>query len=131
MYCSSGSAARNGTLVQDALSAEGAKANYQIAGLAIASAAGWRRCGRRRRAAPRGCLAGGAGRLAAAALVPGGRAALVALGLGVAVAPALRLWLAGAPGAAGWLAGRRWAGGGGGAAAARSGGPRGCARWNG
>jgi len=92
-----------------------ARLQYQIAGLAIATAAAI--------AAVRAAEARSVGRalpwlilvaaLAAAALLPGGRTALAALGLGVALAPALRLWLGGRRRrAAGWLAGTALAGAG-------------------
>jgi O-antigen ligase len=84
------------------------RVQYQLAGLAIACAgslAAVRLVEARGVAARLGwglvCLA-----LAVAVLVPGGRAALLALALGLAGAPALRLWLAGRPRAVlGWLAG--------------------------
>lgn len=83
------------------------RVQYQIAGLAIACAAGLAavRSAEARGAAAR--LAWGAAvlALAAAVLVPGGRAALLALGLAVAAAPALLLWLEGRRGAAAmWVA---------------------------
>ncbi|MFZ4407365.1 MAG: O-antigen ligase family protein [Paracraurococcus sp.] len=82
------------------------RVQYQLAGLAIACAAGL--------AAVRMVEVGGGIRrllwlavilaLGAAVLVPGGRAALLGLGLGVAGAPAGLLWLAGRQGAAlGWV----------------------------
>lgn len=83
------------------------RVQYQVAGLAIACAAGltalrvvaargW--CGRL-------CWLALLGALAAAVLLPGGRAAFLALGAVVALAPALRLMLEGRVGAAlGWLA---------------------------
>lgn len=81
--------------------------NYQLAGLGLAMASGL--------AAVRVVEAGGVPRalpwllltagLAVAALLPGGRTALLALGLGVALAPALRLLLAGRRGAAAAWAG--------------------------
>ena len=81
------------------------RVQYQLAGLAIACAAGL--------AAVRAVEVGGIRRLlwlavilalGAAVLVPGGRAALLGLGLGVAGAPAGLLWLAGRQGAAlGWV----------------------------
>jgi O-antigen ligase len=85
------------------------RVQYQIAGLAIASAAGlaairaaeaWLR--RHPFAALSWCaaLAG----LALAALLPGGRAALAGLGLAAGLAPALRLWRGGRPlGALAWI----------------------------
>lgn len=92
---------------------EKVRVQYQLAGLAIACAGGL--------AALRLCEARGLARpgwglallgLSGAALVPGGRAALLALGAGVALVPALRfvlldragaalLWLAGVAAAAG------------------------------
>jgi O-antigen ligase len=72
------------------------RVQYQIAGLSIACAAGLaalqlvEACS----AAARLAWSIVALALALAALVPGGRAALLGLGLGVAGAPALRLWLA-------------------------------------
>ena len=82
-------AARSGALVQDALAAEAQRANYQIAGLAMAIAAGLAAV---RAAEARGRLRATAwilavAGLAAAAMLPGGRAALVSLGLGAAMAP--------------------------------------------
>jgi O-antigen ligase len=77
---------------RDALDPQALKLQYQLAGLAMAMAAGL--------AAMRAAAARGPARiawlllvglLAAAALIPGGRTALIALGLGVALAPALRL----------------------------------------
>ncbi len=80
-----------------ALPTEQARVHHQLAGLALAIAAGL--------AAVRVTRARGAGAalgwlclvlvLTAAALLPGGRTALVALGLGVALAPALGLLLDG------------------------------------
>ncbi|MDO9711668.1 O-antigen ligase family protein [Paracraurococcus lichenis] len=91
------------------------RVQYQLAGLAIACGGGV--------AAVRLAEGGGAGRLtwlavllalAAAVLVPGGRAALLGLGLGAAGAPALLLALRGRAGAAlGWLAGMALLGAGG------------------
>jgi O-antigen ligase len=87
-------------------SPEQVRVQYQIAGLAIASAAAL--------AALRAIEARGAARLGwlglvallgAAALLPGGRAALAALALAVAVAPAVLLWRGGRP-----LAGLLWPG---------------------
>jgi O-antigen ligase len=84
------------------LDPQSAKVHHQLAGLALAVAAGLAAL---RAAESRGLL-GGAGWLAlvavlgAAALLPGGRTALVALGLGATGAPALRLWLEGRRGAA-------------------------------
>jgi O-antigen ligase len=84
-----------------ALDPEQTRLHYQLAGLAMAGAAGLAavRAVEAHGAARLGWLALVAG-LALAALLPGGRTALLALGLGVAVAPALRLGLAGRPGAA-------------------------------
>jgi O-antigen ligase len=72
------------------------RVQYQIAGLSIACAAGLAalRLVEARSAAARLAWSIVALLLAMAALVPGGRAALLGLGLGVAGAPALRLWLA-------------------------------------
>lgn len=73
------------------------RVQYQIAGLAIASAAALaavRAMEARRIPARLGWLALAA-LLAAAALLPGGRAALAALVLALAVAPAIALWRAG------------------------------------
>lgn len=87
-------------------SPEQVRVQYQIAGLAIASAAAL--------AALRAIEARGAARLGwlgvvallgAAALLPGGRAALAALALAVAVAPAVLLWRGGRR-----LAGLMWPG---------------------
>jgi O-antigen ligase len=80
--------------------------HHQLAGLALAIAAGLAAV--RAVAAP-GRLAalgwiGLVALLGVAALLPGGRTALVALGLGVALAPALGLWRAGrGRAAAGWV----------------------------
>jgi O-antigen ligase len=78
------------------------RVQYQIAGLAIACAAGLAavRLAEARGAAARLLAGAVALALAVAALVPGGRAALLGLGLAVAGAPALGLWLAGRRGAA-------------------------------
>jgi hypothetical protein len=83
-----------------------ARLHHQLAGLALAIAAGL--------AALRLTEARGVARavwfalvlvLAAAGLIPGGRTALIALGLGVALAPALRFVLDGrVAAAAGWIA---------------------------
>ncbi len=98
---------------RDALDPQALKLQYQLAGLAMAMAAG---LAAMRAIATRGLARIGwlllVGLLATAALIPGGRTALIALGLGVALAPALRLrggaalaWLAGVAllGAAGGL----------------------------
>jgi O-antigen ligase len=88
--------------------AERAGVHHQLAGLALAIAAGLAAV---RAAAAPGRLAalgwiGLVGLLGAAALLPGGRTALVALGVGVALAPALGLWRAGRVRAAtGWVLG--------------------------
>ena len=88
------------------LGAGRAGVHHQLAGLALAIAAGLAAV--RAVAAP-GWLAalgwiGLVGLLGAAALLPGGRTALVALGLGVGLAPALGLWRAGrGRAAAGWV----------------------------
>jgi O-antigen ligase len=90
-----------------ALEAEQAKLHHQLAGLAMAIAGGLAavRVAEARRplaALPWALLVVALG---AAAMVPGGRTALLALGLGVALAPAMRLWMSGRRGAAlGWLA---------------------------
>jgi O-antigen ligase len=78
------------------------RVQYQIAGLGIACAAGVAalRLVEERGAAARLLWAAAVSALALAVLVPGGRAALLGLGLAVAGAPALRLWLAGRRGAA-------------------------------
>jgi O-antigen ligase len=88
-----------------ALGTEQARVHYQLAGLAMAIAAGLAAV----RAAAAAGLVAALGWvalvlvLAAAALLPGGRTALVALGLGVALAPVLGLWRAGRRRAAtGW-----------------------------
>jgi O-antigen ligase len=86
---------------------EAARLQYQLAGLALAMAAGLAalRAVEARHALAALAWIGVVGGLAAAALLPGGRTALLALGLGVALAPALRLGLDGRAGAAlGWLA---------------------------
>ncbi|MBW8270445.1 O-antigen ligase family protein [Caldovatus aquaticus] len=85
------------------------RVQYQVAGLAIASAAGLAgvhaaeaRLRRRPVAGALWCAALAA--LAFAALLPGGRAALLGLGLVAALAPALRLWRGGrALGALAWV----------------------------
>ncbi|WP_137181094.1 O-antigen ligase family protein [Roseomonas sp. AR75] len=90
-----------------ALDPEAGKVHHQLAGLALAIAAGLAAV---RAAESRGALPALGwlllvGALAVAALLPGGRTALLALGLGVALAPALRLGLDGRRGAAAaWLA---------------------------
>jgi O-antigen ligase len=80
------------------------RVQYQLAGLAIACAGGLSALALvEARGLRRLAWAGVTLALGAAVLVPGGRAALLALGLGVAGAPAQRLWLAGRPAAAlGW-----------------------------
>jgi hypothetical protein len=90
-----------------ALDPEAAKANYQISGLGLAMAAGLAavRAVESRYPLVAMLWLAVAGALGVAATVPGGRAALLALGCGVALAPALRLALGGRAGAAaGWLA---------------------------
>lgn len=100
------SGAGGGWLAATAPGAERAGVHHQLAGLALAIAAGLAAV---RAAAARGWLAalgwiGLVGLLGAAALLPGGRTALIALGLGVALAPALGLWRAGrGRAAAGWV----------------------------
>lgn len=82
------------------------RVQYQLAGLAIACAGGLAAL-RLAEAAGRARLGWGLVllALAAAALVPGGRAAALGFGLAVAVVPALWFRLVGRPGAAlGWLA---------------------------
>jgi O-antigen ligase len=87
---------------------ERAGVHHQLAGLALAIAAGLAAV---RATAARGWLAalgwtGLVALLGVAALLPGGRTALVALGLGVALAPMLGLWRAGrGRAAAGWALG--------------------------
>lgn len=78
------------------------RVQYQIAGLAIASAAALAavRAAEAARPAARMAWLGLAGLLSAAALMPGGRAALAALALALAVAPAIALWRAGRRGLA-------------------------------
>jgi len=81
------------------------RVQYQLVGLAIASAGGLAAV--QAVAGPGWARAGWlllVALLAVAVLIPGGRAALLALGLGVMCAPAQRLWLAGRP-----LAGLAWA----------------------
>ncbi len=78
------------------------RVQYQIAGLAIASAAALAAI---RAAEARGIMAGGGwlgvtALLAAAALMPGGRAAFAALALALSVAPAIVLWRSGLRGLA-------------------------------
>ena len=70
------------------------RVQYQIAGLAIASAAAVAaiRAAEAPRLPRRLAWLGLAGLLSAAALMPGGRAALAALALALAVAPAIVLW---------------------------------------
>ncbi|SDC95578.1 O-antigen ligase family protein [Belnapia rosea] len=89
------------------------RVQYQLAGLAIACAGGLAAL---RLAEARGSARAGWGvvvlGLAAASLVPGGRAAALGLGLGLGGAPALRFWLLGRRGAAlAWLGGVGLAGG--------------------
>ena len=83
------------------------RVQYQLAGLAIACAAGLGAVRAVEAASWPGRLfwSGFTLALAAAALLPGGRMALVSLGLGVLLAPALRCWSAGRPRAAlAWVA---------------------------
>jgi O-antigen ligase len=70
------------------------RVQYQIAGLAIASAAGLAAVRAVEAARPAAFLGWGAlvAALGAAALLPGGRTALAGLALAVALAPAARLW---------------------------------------
>jgi O-antigen ligase len=81
---------------------EQVRVQYQIAGLAIASAAALAalRAVEARGAAGRLGWLGLTAGLGAAALLPGGRAALAALALAVALAPALALWRRGRRGLA-------------------------------
>ncbi|BDG74976.1 O-antigen ligase family protein [Roseomonas fluvialis] len=78
------------------------RVQYQIAGLAIASAAALAavRAAEARRFAPRAGWLALVALLGAAALLPGGRAALAALALALAAAPAIALWRAGRRGLA-------------------------------
>lgn len=73
------------------------RVQYQIAGLAIASAAALAavRAAEARRPSVALAHAGLVAALGAAALLPGGRAALAALALAVAVAPTIALWRGG------------------------------------
>jgi O-antigen ligase len=102
-----GWAGGEGFAMRVALDPNAAKLQYQVAGLAIAMAASLAAL---RATEVRSVLAATAwlalvAALAAAALLPGGRTALVALGLGVIVAPALGLWRRRRLGSAlGWLA---------------------------
>ncbi|MDQ1080980.1 O-antigen ligase [Pseudoroseomonas cervicalis] len=83
------------------------RVQYQLAGLSIACAAGLGavRLIEARRWRARLFWALYTLALAAGALLPGGRTALLALGLGVLLVPALRCWSAGRPRAAlGWAA---------------------------
>lgn len=75
------------------------RVQYQIAGLAIASAAGLAavRAVEARRIAAFTAWAGLVSALGAAALLPGGRTALAALALAVALAPSVALWRQGRP----------------------------------
>jgi len=83
-------------------SADQTRVQYQIAGLAIASAAALAaiRAAEASRSVARLAWLGMAGLLAAAALMPGGRAALAALALALAVAPTIVLWRCGRRGVA-------------------------------
>ncbi len=76
---------------------EAARLQYQLAGLALAMAAALAavRAAEAREARAALLPLSAAAVLGLAALFPGGRAAMVALFLGIAVAPALRLWLGG------------------------------------
>lgn len=78
------------------------RVQYQIAGLAIASAAALAavRATEARRLPARAAWLALVALLGVAALLPGGRAALAALALALAVAPAIALWRAGRPGVA-------------------------------
>jgi O-antigen ligase len=97
--------ASDGSLLRGALQGEAARANYQIAGLGMAVAAGLAAVRTAEAPLPLAPLwVAMVAALALAALVPGGRTALRALGCGVALAPALRLSLGGRAGrAAIWL----------------------------
>jgi O-antigen ligase len=91
---------------QAALDPEAGKVHHQLAGLALAIAAGLAavRAAEARSRSRSLCWLVLVATLALAALLPGGRTALLALGLGVALAPALRLWLDDRRGAcAAWL----------------------------
>ncbi len=78
------------------------RVQYQIAGLAIASAAALAavRATEARRLPARAAWLALVALLGVAALLPGGRAALAALALALAAAPAIALWRAGRPGVA-------------------------------
>jgi O-antigen ligase len=92
---------------QAALDPDSGKVHHQLAGLALAVAAGLAalRAAEARSLMRALCWLLLVAALAVAALLPGGRTALLALGLGVALAPALRLWLDDRRGAsAAWLA---------------------------
>lgn len=100
-------AAHGGGLLRDAVANPAGRANYQVAGLAMAVAAGLAavRASESRHALAALPWLAAVAALAVAALLPGGRTALLALGLGVALAPALGLWRRGRRGAAlAWLA---------------------------
>jgi O-antigen ligase len=99
--------AAGGWAMQALIDPQAGKVHHQLAGLALACAAGLaavQAVEARRVILALGWL-GLVGVLALAALLPGGRTALLALGLGVALAPALRLLLGGRP-----LAGIAWLG---------------------
>ena len=100
--------ANNAVVLGGAIGADPARTRvqYQLAGLAVATAAGLVATGLVVARGPglllRGILLLG---LAAAVLIPGGRAAFLAMGGVVALMPALLLWLRGTPGRAMlWLA---------------------------
>ncbi len=78
------------------------RVQYQIAGLAIASAAALAavRAAETRRFPARAAWLGIVGALSAAVLMPGGRAALAALTLALGVAPTIALWRSGQRGLA-------------------------------
>lgn len=85
---------------------EKVRVQYQLVGLAIAAAAGLAALRAAEPGPARPAWAAATAALAAAALVPGGRLALIALALVVVLAPCLLLWLRGRPRAAlGWAAG--------------------------
>jgi O-antigen ligase len=95
----------SGWAPRGAAEAEAAKLQYQLAGLAMATAAALSAVRAVEAGGPLRALAwlGAVAALAAAATLPGGRTAILALGLGVALAPGLALLLAGRRAvAAGW-----------------------------
>jgi len=92
----------SGQELVDLAAGEPARLQYQLAGLAMAAAAALAavRLVESRHVAARLLWTFAIVALAVAALLPGGRTALVALATGVILAPALRLWLGGRRGAA-------------------------------